>query len=215
MSFRAICLSLPLVLSATASLAQDRPGDFDHYVLSLSWVPAYCAADGDDRNDPRCRDDARVGWAVHGLWPQNDDGTWPEYCHGLERDPSRQQTAAQADVFGTSGSAWHQWNKHGRCTGLSASAFYDLTRQALAGVTLPEIFDGVTRELSIDPDVIEAAFIEANPELTPDMMVTSCQRRNLAELRICLTRELQPRDCAPQAIRRECDISGARLLPLR
>ena len=86
-------LTALMLLLASPAPAQDRAGDFDHYLLALSWIPAYCAEDGDDRDDPRCRDGRRLGWAVHGLWPQHADGRWPEYCSGTQRDPSRQETA--------------------------------------------------------------------------------------------------------------------------
>ena len=56
-------------------------------------------------------------------------------------------------------SAWHQWNKHGRCSGLSAQDYYDLVRQAVASITLPAVFNGVNRELRVDPDVL--AFFRA------------------------------------------------------
>mgnify|MGYP001027204611 CR=1 FL=1 len=203
-----------IALSQTAA-AQSRAGEFDHYLLALSWIPAYCAGDGDERRDPRCDDGSAVGWAVHGLWPQHDGGDWPEYCNTTERSPSRRETAEEADLFGTSGSAWHQWNKHGRCTGLSARNYYRLVQAALDRVELPEIFAGITRELNVDPDVVEAAFIEANPDMAHDMLVTSCPRGDLVELRVCLTRDLEPMECDPATIRRECRLDAATLLPLR
>ena len=203
------------IFAAGAAPAQDRAGEFDSYLLALSWIPAYCATDGDERDDPRCEDGRRVGWAVHGLWPQHDDGSWPEYCHTTQRSPSRQETAAQAGLFGTSGSAWHQWNKHGRCTGLSAANYYRLVQTALDRIALPEVFEGIDRELRVNPDVVEAAFIEANPALDRDMMVTSCPGGDLVELRLCLTRDLEPETCAPALTRRECRRDAATLLPLR
>lgn len=195
--------------------AQDRAGEFDSYLLALSWIPAYCADDGDDRRDPRCREGTSIGWAVHGLWPQNDGGDWPEYCLTTQRDPSRRETSEQTALFGTSGAAWHQWNKHGRCSGLSAQGYYDLVQQARDAVVLPEIFQGVRRALRVDPDVIERAFIEANPGLTPAMMVTSCADGDLVEVRLCLSRDLEPQDCDSGVTRRECRLDAARLLPLR
>ena len=203
------------IFAAGAVPAQDRAGDFDSYLLALSWIPAYCAEDGDDRDDPRCEDGRHIGWAVHGLWPQNDDGTWPEYCLTTQRSPSRRETAEQAPLFGTSGSAWHQWDKHGRCTGLSAANYYRLVQTAVAAIALPEVFGGVTRALRVDPDVVEAAFVEANPGLNPAMMVTSCPGGDLVELRVCMTRGLEPTDCPAAVTRRECRLGAAALLPLR
>lgn len=210
-----IAILLGFASFTQAALAQNRAGEFDHYLLALSWIPAYCADDGDERRDPRCDDGSAIGWAVHGLWPQHAGGDWPEYCATTERAPSRRETSAESDLFGTSGSAWHQWNKHGRCTGLSSRNYYRLVQEAVDRVTLPAVFGGITRELRIDPDVVEAAFIEANPGLTQDMMVTTCPQGELVELRICLTRGLDPRPCDAATIRRECRLDAATLLPLR
>jgi ribonuclease T2 len=208
---------VPILAAALAgpAAAQNVAGAFDHYMLALSWTPAYCAEDGDARDDPRCAEGRGIGWAVHGLWPQHADGDWPEYCHSTQRDPSRRETRDEAPLFGTSGAAWHQWNKHGRCTGLSPQDYYDLVQVAVDRIALPEVFGGITREMRIDPDVVEAAFIEVNPDLTEDMLVTSCRRGDLVELRVCFTRDLEPRDCAPETLRRECRLEAATLLPLR
>ncbi len=202
------------LLISTAA-AQDRAGRFDHYLLALSWIPAYCVFDGDQRADPRCAQGAGLGWVVHGLWPQHEGGGWPEYCPTPERSPTRRETAGQADLFGAAGSAWHQWNKHGRCTGLSADDYYSLTREALSRLTLPEIFSAIHAPLRVAPGVVEAAFIEANPELTPDMIITTCRDESLVELRLCLTRDLAPRPCDTALLRRACTLPAARLEALR
>ncbi|KPQ06698.1 MAG: ribonuclease T2 [Rhodobacteraceae bacterium HLUCCA12] len=211
---RLLPLALALILALPAS-AQHRAGDFDHYLLALSWMPAFCAIEGDARDDARCAPDTGLGWVVHGLWPQHAGGTWPEYCRGDARDPSRAQTAAQADLYGAAGAAWHQWNKHGRCTGLSAESYYRLARLALSRLTLPDVFARIENPLLLAPEVVEEAFIEANPGLNPDMMVTTCRDSAIVELRLCLTRALEPRSCDPEVLRRECSLNAARLEALR
>jgi len=207
--------TLVAALGAAPAAAQDRAGDFDHYLLALSWMPAFCAHQGDRRGDARCEPGTRLGWMVHGLWPQHQGGAWPEYCLTAHRDPSRRETAAEADLFGASGAAWHQWNKHGRCTGLSPRDYYALTRAALRGLTLPDVFAAIETPLIIAPEVIEAAFIEANPALAPEMMVTTCTHSAIVELRLCLTRDLAPRPCDEALFLRECALNAARLHPLR
>ena len=182
--------------------AQNRAGEFDHYILALTWMPAFCRLEGASRGDERCAQGRRAGWMVHGLWPQHPGGAWPEYC-----------PTAQPALYGSSGAAWHQWNKHGRCTGLSAADYYALTRAALARLALPEVFERVDRPLRLAPQVIEDAFIEANPALSPAMMVTSCREGLLVELRLCLTRDLDPRPCDPGT--RACRLPAADLLPPR
>lgn len=206
-------LALWQLVAGAPAAAQDRAGVFDHYVLALTWMPAFCALDGDRRGDPRCAAGQRAGWMVHGLWPQHRGGTWPEYCQTARRPPSRAETAAEAALFGSSGAAWHQWNKHGRCTGLEARDYYALTRAALARVVLPEVFARVDRPLSIAPAVIEEAFAQANPAFGPETMVVTCRQDLLVELRLCLTRDLAPRPCDPEM--RACALRAVRLLAPR
>ena len=200
-----------LVLAAAPAAAQERgrAGDFDYYVLSLSWSPSWCAREGDARGDPQCRDGAGRGFVLHGLWPQYERG-WPEYCGRAGRDPSRRESAAMADLTGSAGLAWHQWKKHGRCTGLSGPDYYRLSRLAWERVVRPEIFRRLRRAVSIDAAVVEAAFLEANPGMEPDGVTVTCREGRVAEVRICLTRDLSPRRCGADAVR---DCRGAARMP--
>jgi ribonuclease T2 len=198
---------------AAQAQAQDRPAQFDHYLLALTWTPEWCATEGAARGDDRCAPGARLGWIVHGLWPQHADGRWPEYCLTAHPAPSRRQTAEAAAIFGASGAAWHQWNKHGRCTGLSAADYYALTERAASRIVFPPVFTQIDQPLRIAPDVVEAAFIEANPALGHDMMVTTCRGGEIAELRLCLTRDLDPRPCDTAMLQRECRARSAVLAP--
>lgn len=201
------CATLP-------AQAADRPsGDFDYYVLALSWNASWCAQTGDARGAPQCDPSLDLGFVVHGLWPQYERG-WPADCRSPHRDPSRSQTAAMADIMGSGGSAWHQWKKHGRCTGLPADKFYELTRRANDLVTRPQILRDVTKPLKIAPKVIEAAFLKDNPDIGPDGITITCKSRRIQEARICLTRDLQFRTCALDT-RRDCNMSGADFPPMK
>ncbi len=212
-ALRRLAAALALILAALPATAQDRAGDFDHYILALTWMPAFCALEDRGATDPRCAAGRRTGWLLHGLWPQHRGGAWPEYCPTAQRTPSRTETAAQADLYGSGGAAWHQWNKHGRCTGLSAADYYALSRRALAQLRLPALFERVDRPLRVAPQVIEDAFLAENPGLTAEMLVTTCRREALVELRLCLNRDLSPRRCDPEV--RSCPLRAAELLPLR
>ena len=183
-----------LALAGAARAEGERAGDFDHYVMALSWSASWCALEGDARDDPQCDAGRGVDFVLHGLWPQYEDG-WPSYCRTVERDPPRSMTAAQADLFGGAGAAFHQWKKHGRCSGLSAAGFYDLARQAKARVAVPEVFRSLARDIRLEADVVEEAFLEANPALDPEGVVVTCRQGMVQEVRICLTKGLQFRPC--------------------
>lgn len=202
-----------LCLTAPARAEGERAGDFDYYVMALSWSAAWCALEGDARDDPQCADGRGLTFVLHGLWPQHEDG-WPSFCRTGERDPTRAQTAAMADIMGGAGLAFYQWKKHGRCSGLSPEAYFRTARQAFERVTIPELFRRVDRPLTLPASVIEEAFLEANPGLARDQITITCKDGLIQEARLCLTRDLQPRRCGPDVIR-DCRLQDAVLEPVR
>lgn len=205
-------LALFLVLAQPVK-AQDASGEFDYYVLSLSWSPSWCAIEGDSRGSPQCEDDADFGWVLHGLWPQFESG-WPTDCRHSFRNPSRTDTAAMADIMGTSGLAWHQWNKHGSCSGLSPDDYFALSRQAYGSITRPAVLRDLDRSVTLPASLIEDAFIRDNPTLSADQITITCRSGRIQEARICLTRDLEPRTCGADVIR-DCTMDDALFDPVR
>jgi ribonuclease T2 len=201
-----------LVLTALPALADgERAGDFDYYVLSLSWSPTWCALEGEAEGSPQC--DRPLGWVLHGLWPQYEEG-WPSFCRTAERDPTRRETAAMADIMGTAGLAWYQWKKHGRCAGLPPEDYFGLARDAWERVGLPDVFMRLDRSVRLPASVVEEAFLEANPDWEPDMVTITCREDRIQEARICLTKDLDPRPCGADAVR-DCRMRDALLDPVR
>jgi ribonuclease T2 len=211
---RRLLVAIAAVCWTSAAQAEgERAGDFDYYVLSLSWSAAWCALEGDARDDPQCDDGRGLTFILHGLWPQYEEG-WPSFCRTGERDPSRSQTAAMADIMGGAGLAFYQWKKHGRCSGLSADAYFRTAREAYRAVTIPDLFARVDRSLTLPASLIEEAFLEANPGLARDEITITCKNGLIQEARLCLTRELEPRRCGADVIR-DCRLKDAVLEPTR
>jgi len=208
---RAWCLAL-LVLPGLVR-ADGTSGVFDYYVLALSWSPNWCAIEGDARASDQC--DARHdhGWILHGLWPQYHRG-WPEYCNTPERAPSRAMTRDMADIMGTPGLAWHQWRKHGVCSGLSAAGYYALSREAYAKVQRPAVFRKLTAPVKLPARVVEEAFVKANPGLEPDAITITCRDGHIQEARVCLSRDLAFVPCGRDVIR-DCALTDALFTPVR
>ena len=83
--FRAVLAALVLAVAAPASAQdqrQNEPGQFDFYVLALSWSPSFCEAAaerGGSRNASSQCGARPYSFVVHGLWPQYTKG-FPEYC---------------------------------------------------------------------------------------------------------------------------------------
>ena len=209
-----LCLAAAALVLAGQSVAQEGPrAGFDFYVLALSWAPAWCTLEGDDRDARACDPAEDAAFTLHGLWPQYEEG-WPSYCRTSARDPSRRETARMADLFGSSGAAWYQWKKHGRCSGLDPETYFQTAREAVARVRSPEILTRITEPLSVAPDVIGSAFQEANVDLDGNEMVITCRDGLILEARICLTKTLEFRDCA-DSVRSACRQEAANILPIR
>lgn len=202
------------LLSAGIATAEGEiAGEFDYYVMALSWSPNWCAMEGDAREADQC--DARhdYGWILHGLWPQFHQG-WPSYCRTAERPPSRGMTAAMADVMASPGLAWHQWKKHGTCSGLSATAYYETSRAAYNSVNRPAVFRKLDKDVRLPARVIEEAFLKANPAIEADGLTVTCRDGFIQEVRVCLSKELAPVPCGRDVIR-DCTLDKALFTPVR
>ncbi|MEJ6392760.1 ribonuclease T2 [Gymnodinialimonas sp. 2305UL16-5] len=207
-------LILALICAAGVAQAEgERAGDFDYYVMALSWTSTWCALEGDDRDSPQCDAGGGYGFTLHGLWPQFEQG-WPSYCPSVLRAPSRGMTGEMADIMGSGGLAWHQWRKHGVCTGLEAADYYALSRHAYAAVERPPLLRQLDQDVRVAASVIEEAFLEVNPQLDADMVTVTCRANRIQEVRICLTRDLESRECGADVIR-DCTSPDALFSPMR
>lgn len=196
-----------------ANAENETAGEFDYYVLSLSWSPNWCALEGDARRSPQCAQNSGNGWIMHGLWPQFHRG-FPSYCPTAERAPSRGMTNGMADIMGTGGLAWHQWKKHGVCTGLSVADYYALSRRAYGLVERPAIFRKLGRSVKLPASVVEEAFLKSNPKMEPDGITITCRDGHIQEARVCLSRDLIPVPCGQDVVR-DCRMKDAVFDPLR
>lgn len=210
--------ALLAMLSCSAALigpvrAQDLAGEFDYYVMALSWSPNWCALEGDARQSPQCDSGADFGWVLHGLWPQYEIG-WPQDCRTRFSEPTRGQTAEMADIMGTSGLAWYQWNKHGSCSGLSPADYYAVARLAFEQVVRPPVFSRLTNTVALPAHVVEEAFLRDNPGMQHDQITITCRSGHIQEARICMTRDLELRRCGADVIR-DCALDDALFEPMR
>ena len=204
---------MAILLAFPARAEGEKAGDFDYYVMSLSWSAGWCAATGDARRDPQCEAGRGLTFVLHGLWPQDEAG-YPSYCRTGQRDPSRGESGAMADIMGGAGLAFYQWKKHGRCSGLSALDYYSLGRQAYEKIVIPPVFAKMSKTLKMPASVIEGAFLESNPGLARDQITVTCRDGAIQEVRVCLTPDLSPRRCGDDVIR-DCTLKDAVLEAVR
>ena len=201
-----IFLALTVLTGALAQIhpaaAQDRrqntPGDFDFYVLSLSWSPSFCEAASERGNSGR-NQQAQCGgrpfsFVVHGLWPQYEHG-FPNYCQQPSPRLERNIMTSMLDVMPAPGLIFNEWDKHGTCSGLSQRGYFEAVRKARAAVKIPEEFLDLTDTKVVAPAEVEDAFVKANPGLSNAAIAVTCDSKRLSEVRICLSKDLQFRAC--------------------
>jgi ribonuclease T2 len=190
--------------------AASTQGDFDYYVLAMSWSPSFC--EDDTRNSDQCSGRRPYGFVAHGLWPQYEEG-WPENCDVRARVPD-QTVDEMLPIMPAKGLIFHQWKKHGTCSGLQPRAYFDEVQQAFGAVKIPTAFDGLSRTINVKPRVIEEAFMEVNPGLNDRMISISCNKKRLREVRVCFDKDLNFRQCGKD-VQRECRDNAIRMPPVR
>src|SRR5262249_23818189 len=205
----AAAAALTVVLSASLTYAQDQrqnePGQFDFYVLALSWSPSYCATARErapDRAPDQQCGERPYSFVVHGLWPQYENG-FPEYCKRGGPRPDRNLVSGMLDVMPNPRLILNEWDRHGTCSGLNPRAYFDTIRKARAAVKIPPDYLELKQEVTVTPNELEEAFVKVNPGLTHDAVAITCDSRRVKEVRICLSKDFGFRNCA-EVDRRAC-----------
>jgi ribonuclease T2 len=194
---------------------QNTPGQFDFYVLSLSWSPSYCEASAERSGsapDRQCGE-RPYSFVVHGFWPQYEKG-FPEYCQVPAPRLDRNIVSSMLDLMPAPRLIFHEWDRHGTCSGLPARAYFETARKARAQVKIPPEYLEVKTPLTVTPDEVEDAFVKANPGLSRSAIAVGCDSRRLREVRICMTKELRFRDC-DEVDRRACRRERLVMPPVR
>jgi len=196
---------------------QNAPGEFDFYVLSLSWSPSFCAEAAERGNNSRSQEIQCGGrpfsFVVHGLWPQYERG-FPDYCQRPSPRLNRNIVSSMLDLMPAPGLIFNEWDKHGTCSGLGARAYFETIRKARAAVKIPEDFLQLSEPKTIAPDDIEEAFIKVNPGLSHSAIAVTCDKTRLSEVRICMSKDLQFRACE-EIDRRACRRDQVTMPPIR
>jgi len=216
---RATGVALLLCLAATMALARHHhrydesargaavAGQFDYYLLSLSWSPTYCLTHGTDRQ--QCGSKG-YGFVLHGLWPQYASGGYPENC-ATDAPLDAAARRLGETLYPSPRLLSHEWQRHGSCSGLGALEYFRTADRALAAVHVPAVLETPRQPLALTAAQVRAAFRAANARLGADGMSVACTRNELSEVRVCLSRELQPMACG-RGVRDSCP-GGALQIP--
>lgn len=189
------------------------PGDFDFYVLSLSWSSGFCETAAGWQARGQCDAGANLGFVVHGLWPQYEHG-YPSDCGPAARFPSRTALETAQGLYPSEGLARHEWRTHGTCSGKSPTDYFADVRRARESIVIPAPFAAPKEPQTWTPVDIARAFIAVNPRLRPGMLGVVCAGSVLREVRICLSKDLRDFHACPEVSRQGCRVREISVPPL-
>jgi ribonuclease T2 len=176
------------------------PGQFDYYLLTLSWAPEFCYSHG---SSPECSGQ-HFGFVVHGLWPQYTSGSWPQNC---STEPGLADPSTMTDIMPDPSLVAHEWSRHGTCSGLDANGYFKLIRQAFTSIHIPGRLTAPGQQFMITPAEVKDEFAQGNPQLKPEDMTVSCGNNYLTAVSVCMSKDLQAvacqnlRDCRANKIK--------------
>jgi len=139
---------------------------------------------------------------VHGLWPQYEHG-FPAFCQVPAPRLDHRIIGSMLDLMPSPRLIFHEWDRHGTCSGLSQHAFFEAVRKARAVVKIPEEFIDLDKPIMVKPDDVAEAFVKANAGLSRDDIAVACDSKRLNEVRVCLNKDFSFHNCA-QLSRRTC-----------
>jgi ribonuclease T2 len=208
-------------------MAADQSPPLDHYVLALSWEPAFCQFNMDK---PECRalgdgDFAATHLSIHGLWPDLRESRRLRYC-GVDEHvelmdqrnrwcelPEPQLSAGTRAALDTAMPGArscldrHEWTEHGTCSGLDAEGYFATTLRLAKAVqtsVLGDLLAASVGQKVPHRKLIEAFEVSFGPA-AGDALTLLCAKDRLIELRITLQPsavdgELDAADLRPTAV---------------
>jgi ribonuclease T2 len=190
------------VAASSGQHQTDAAGQFDFYLLNLSWSPEFC------HSHPTAAECAMHStFVLHGLWPQNNDGTWPQNCSNA---PGPANPSKYKDIYPDLSLLRHEWAKHGTCSGLSPDEYFSAARKAFRSVKVPPRLAELQSQTSMPPDQILALFTANDPQIPQSAMALSCGNNHLTAFEVCLDKKFQPIACGGV---RSCRAKTVRITP--
>eukprot|EP00252_Welwitschia_mirabilis_P021499 TRINITY_DN5530_c0_g1_i1.p1 TRINITY_DN5530_c0_g1~~TRINITY_DN5530_c0_g1_i1.p1 ORF type:complete len:324 (+),score=37.58 TRINITY_DN5530_c0_g1_i1:122-973(+) len=189
--------------------------DFDYFTFALQWPETICKSTTYCCSFNACCRKAfnSQHFTIHGLWPEYNDGSWPQCCNGpaydekkiasligaLERDWPSLSCNLPRDCHGKKGSFWeHEWEKHGTCSHPVIKDEYTYFSTALKLLPKYNILD-ILHDAGFSPNNDIAyptqSIVTAISKAISGRPLLVCLHGSVTELRICLDKTFETRSC--------------------
>jgi len=195
------------------NVPRGTAGEFDYYLLALSWSPQYCSSPAGERDRMQCAGSRQYNFVLHGLWPQCNSGS-PQYCATSQR-LSNALVDKMLDIMPSPRLVRHEWDRHGVCAGFSATEYFAKARTAFTSIKIPQTMQSPRNARTVAPAKIRDEFVAANAGMPKDAVTVRCTGRFLSEVRVCLGKNGKTRSCSPEVQRQNCRTSEIIVQPVR
>ncbi len=168
------------------------------YTLALIWQPQHCYNAARGAEDMTCSralgSGPNRGFVLHGLWPDGEKGSWPQYCRPAKPLPAATLRRAWC-ATPSAQLLQHEWAKHGTCMDGDADAYFARAGALYRGLRFPDM-KRLARRRDVTAGALKRAIVAANPRLRADMVrVRATDKGWLEEIWLCLDRTLAYRGC--------------------
>lgn len=188
----------PALEESDFTALEEPDGDFDYWVMALSWSPDYCATN-DYEDEQQCSIGKQLDFVLHGLWPQYEDG-WPSYC--TEEAFPYDLQADYAGLYPNDNLFSHEWEKHGTCSGLTPQGYLEWSETLKEALIIPPEYDAPLEPFRTDTANLQATFVEYNPAFRENAVAVYCSGsgRFLKEIYVCYEKNGDPRECSSEVL---------------
>ena len=178
------------------SASRNGSGDFDFYVLALSWSPDFCAGRGGSDSE-QCGPGRNPGFVLHGVWPQYQKG-FPQNCSSVPfPSPLKQEFPG---LFPNERLYAHEWRRHGTCSGLSTREYLSVAQKLKQAAPLPPRYRHLREPVRTTTAALKKEFKVVDASLPDNGMAMFCSGsgRFLKEVFLCYNRQGKPTACSPE-----------------
>jgi ribonuclease T2 len=168
------------------------------YTLALIWTPQHCFHAVGGAEALQCGRDTGAGFVLHGLWPDGEGKSWPQWCGNAPVLP-RKTIADHYRATPSPQLLQHEWAKHGTCiAGATPDTYFGQSNRLFFALRFPDM--EALAKTPLTEAQFAAAFAAANPGTTAESVRLNLDKQGwLQEVWLCLDTSYRAMRCAAPA----------------
>jgi len=168
------------------------------YTLALIWTPQHCYHAVGGAESFECTRDTGARFVLHGLWPDGEGKSWPQWCAAAPVLPAR-TIAAHYCATPSAQLLQHEWAKHGTCiAGATPESYFGQSNRLFHALRFPDM--AALARTTLTESAFASAFAAGNPGLAAEDIRLNLDKEGwLQEVWLCLDTAFRPMRCAAPA----------------